>query len=176
MLQRGWTLKTSSIHGIGKAWRCFILALGPLTAMSWAADGVPVANGQSVFIPHFRNVLPGTFLLLLSDSPLFRLHEVTSLGWQIFIFRVALAAYGGSQARDLIRAAGLHHSQILATSSTYTIAHSNAGSLTHWVQSGIKPATSWFLVGFVSAAPWQELLDDKSFPKGTGHLAFCFLS
>ena len=52
-------------------------------------------------------------------------------------------AYGDSQARDPTgaTAAGLHHS------------HSNAGSLTHCVRPGIEPTTSWFLVGFVSAAP-----------------------
>ena len=42
-------------------------------------------------------------------------------------------------------------------SATYTAVHGNAGSLTHWVRSGIKPTTSWFLVRFVSAAPWWEL-------------------
>ena len=64
------------------------------------------------------------------------------------ISRAAPVAYGGSQARGLIGAvaAGLHHS------------HSNAGSLTHWARPEIESATSWFLVGFVSAAPWQELL------------------
>ena len=30
-------------------------------------------------------------------------------------------------------------------------------TLTHWVKPGIKPATSWFLVGFVSIASWQEI-------------------
>ena len=51
------------------------------------------------------------------------------------------AAYGGSQARDRIWAVatGLHHS------TQFT-----AGSLTHWVRPGIKPKTSWFLVGFVN--------------------------
>ena len=59
------------------------------------------------------------------------------------LFGAIPLTYGGSQARGLIRAtaAGLHHS------------HSNARSLTHWAWSGIKPATSWFLVGFVSTAP-----------------------
>ena len=38
----------------------------------------------------------------------------------------------------------------------YTTAHSNARSLTHWASPGVKPATSLFLVGFVSAVPWQE--------------------
>ena len=54
--------------------------------------------------------------------------------------------------------------QIWATSSTYTTAHSIAGSLTYWVRPGIEPvrpeiepATSWFLVRFVSAAPQWEL-------------------
>ena len=56
------------------------------------------------------------------------------------------AASGASWARCLFgaAAAGLHHS------------HSNAGSLIHWARPGIEPATSWFLVGFVSAAAWRE--------------------
>ena len=46
---------------------------------------------------------------------------------------------------------------IWAKSATFTTAHSNAGSLTHWVRPGIEPKTSWFLVGFVSSKPWREL-------------------
>ena len=42
---------------------------------------------------------------------------------------------------------------------TYTTAHGNAGSLTHWVRSGIEPTSSWLLVRFVSAAPQWELLE-----------------
>ena len=41
--------------------------------------------------------------------------------------------------------------RIQAVSLTYTTAHSNAGSLTHWVRTGIKPTTSWVLEGFVTA-------------------------
>ena len=65
-----------------------------------------------------------------------------------FFFRAAPTACGSSQARGLIgvAAAGLHHS------------HSNAGCLTHWARPGIEPASSWTLVGFISAAPQQELL------------------
>ena len=72
-------------------------------------------------------------------------------------------AYGDSQARSLTGAiaAGLSHSHshlgIQAVSATYTTAHGNIGPLTHWARPGIKPATSWLLVGFISAAPWQEL-------------------
>ena len=47
---------------------------------------------------------------------------------------------------------------IQATSATYTTAHGNDGSLTYRARPGIKPATSWSLVGFVSAAPQWELL------------------
>ena len=41
---------------------------------------------------------------------------------------------------------------------TYTTAHSNTRSLTHWSRPEIKPITSWFLVRFVFAVPWRELL------------------
>ena len=36
--------------------------------------------------------------------------------------------------------------------------HGNARSLTHWARSGIEPAYSWILVGFLTAEPLQELL------------------
>ena len=48
--------------------------------------------------------------------------------------------------------------QIQATSATYTPAHGNIRSLTHWVRLGIKSVISWFLVGFVSTAPQLEFL------------------
>ena len=61
------------------------------------------------------------------------------------------AAHGGSLAGGWVRAtaAGLHHShshshrQIQAASATYTTAHGNARSPTHWSRPGIKPASSW---------------------------------
>jgi len=40
--------------------------------------------------------------------------------------------------------------RIWATSATYTTAHGNAGSLTHWARAGTQPTTSWFLVGFIN--------------------------
>ena len=39
---------------------------------------------------------------------------------------------------------------IQASSATYTTAHGNARSLTHWARPGIELVTSWFLVGFVN--------------------------
>ena len=42
-------------------------------------------------------------------------------------------------------------------SATYSTAHGNARSSTPWARLRIEPKTSWFLVGFVSAASEQEL-------------------
>ena len=58
---------------------------------------------------------------------------------------------------------------IQAASVTYTIAHNNAGSLAHWVRPGIKPTSSWILVGCVTAEPQQELPIYRAFssPKTT---------
>ena len=53
----------------------------------------------------------------------------------------------------------------LSCISNYTIAHGNARSLTHLARPGIEPATSWFLVGFISPAPRQELQSWIFFPQ-----------
>ena len=94
-----------------------------------------------------------------------------SLGFCLFVclfvclfFKAKPAAYGGSQARGLVRAtaASLYHRlqqrQIWATSVAYTTAHGHARSLTYRARPGIKPETSQFPVKFVSAVPWRELL------------------
>ena len=47
--------------------------------------------------------------------------------------------------------------QIWDLSATYTPAHSNSGSLTHWVGPGNKPPFSWLVVSFVTAKPQWEL-------------------
>ena len=89
-----------------------------------------------------------------------RVHLSFRISGVFLLFRATSMAYGDSQARGQIRAvaAGLHQSHS-NTAVTYTIAHSNAGSLTHWVRPGIEPATSWFLVWFFFAEPWRELLE-----------------
>ena len=46
---------------------------------------------------------------------------------------------------------------IRAVSVNYTTAHSNVGSLTHWVRPGIEPASSWILVRFVTTEPQRKL-------------------
>ena len=49
--------------------------------------------------------------------------------------------------------------QIQAVSVTYTPAH--AISLTHGAGPGIKPVSSWILVGFVTTEPQWELLQNS---------------
>ena len=72
-------------------------------------------------------------------------------------------AYGSPQTRGCIKAAAasLYHSHsnsgIWASSMTYTPVHGNTGSLTHWVRPGIKPTTSWILVGFITTEPQWEI-------------------
>ena len=73
--------------------------------------------------------------LTLAGSPFF----LSFLSF--FFFKAAPTAYGVSQATGQIGAT--------AASATSTTAQGNTRSLTHWVRPGIKPATSWFLVGFV---------------------------
>ena len=82
--------------------------------------------------------------------------------------------YVSSQARGQIEviAAGLCHSHSNTGSKPcprpIPQLSGNAGSLIHLVRSGIEPASSWILVGFVTAKPWWEfqilaflgLLDD----------------
>ena len=60
-------------------------------------------------------------------------------------------------------------------SVTYTTAHGNARSLTPWARPVIKPSTSWFLVGFVSAAPRREVLQRVTFETGLFALSLMHL-
>ena len=96
--------------------------------------------------------------LCISHSPQ-QIHMLKSLS---FVFlRATPMAYGGSQPRGLNQSYCCwpipQQCRIQAVSATYTTARGNAGSLTHWVRPGMEPPTSWFLVWFVSAAPWWEL-------------------
>ena len=89
------------------------------------------------------------------------------------LFRAAPVAYESSQASGLIGANSCRPTPqaqglgIRATSATYTTAQGNTRLLTHWTRPGIEPVTSWFLVGFVSTAPWRELPHERYFKLGT---------
>ena len=70
-------------------------------------------------------------------------------------------AYGSSQARGQIRAISVPYTtatatQVWVTSTTYTTAHGNARSLTHWWR--IKHTSSWISVRLVTTEPQGELL------------------
>ena len=75
---------------------------------------------------------------------------------------VAPLSYESSQARSQIGsvAASLPQPQqwkIWAASGTYTTAHGNARSSTHWARPVIKPSFSWILSGFITVEPQREL-------------------
>jgi len=74
-----------------------------------------------------------------------------------FPFGATPKAYGSSMARGQIRAttAGLHHSHRHSNtrsepSVTYTTAHGNTASSTHWLRPGNKPTSSWIPVRFLT--------------------------
>ena len=86
------------------------------------------------------------------------------------LFRVTPTAHGGSQARGPIgaTAAGLCHSHSnarseLALRPTPQLMAMPDPQPTERGRAGIKPVTSWFLVGFVSTAPRRELPRIHSF-------------
>ena len=90
----------------------------------------------------------------------FKLNALETLFF-FLLFRAALKAYGGSQARghscQSTPQPQLH--RICAAFATYTTGHSNARSLTHRASPGIEPTTPCFLVRLFSTAPQWELLE-----------------
>ena len=95
-------------------------------------------------------------------------------GFWLFLGAIP-AAYGGSQARGLIRAVatGLYHSHShIDLSCVCDLHHSSQPYqiLNPLSNTRNQPATSWFLVGFISAAPRRELLllFFMAMPKGCG--------
>ena len=79
------------------------------------------------------------------------------------LFRATLVVYGISQARGWIGAVAAalcqRYSNTRSSILTYTTAHRNARFLSHRARPGIKPASSWILIRFVSPGPWWELPD-----------------
>ena len=79
----------------------------------------------------------------------------------ILFFRTTPAACGVSQARGPFgaTAAGLHHSCSNINPSRVCSLHHSSGQcrMLNPLRLGIEPATSWFLVRFISAMPRQEL-------------------
>ena len=103
--------------------------------------------------------------ILHSRPPFWRCSLFLFIYLDLLSLGATSTAYGGSQPRDRIWAvaASLHHSDSNVGSephlwATYTTAHSNAGSLTHWSSPRIQPVFSWILVGSLTTEPHWELL------------------
>ena len=78
------------------------------------------------------------------------------------LFRAAPAAYGGSQAKGPFGAVALAYATATATPDLSHVCDLHRSSRQPWIlnslsEAEIEPATSWFLVGFGSAAPQREL-------------------
>ena len=123
------------------------------------------------FIVVFSSEVPGRLQMCCNISPSF-----PGLGYiptccsdwntsvcHVFFFIAKHAAYGNSWAGGRIRVAAAGLCQIQTMSVTYTTAHGNVGSLTHWARPGMEPAALWILVRFVTAEPQQQLLGEGCF-------------
>ena len=98
------------------------------------------------------------------------------------LFRAIPVAYGASQARGSNWSCSCwlppqpKQHGIWAASVTYSTAHLNAGSLTHWARPGIEPTSSWML-GSLTTEPWWELQIPLYFRLHYFfHQCFCFYS
>ena len=91
----------------------------------------------------------------------FQLRRARVLLFLFCLFRATPMAYGCSHARGWLRAVAASlldsHSNAGSESTTYTTAHGNAGSLTHWARPGMEPTSSWMLAGFVNHWAMTEL-------------------
>ena len=92
----------------------------------------------------FDDILVEIFLSVLWDRLVYNFHFFCFI--YLFIFLLFWSqgghtcTYGSSQAR----------SQISAAAASLCHSNSNEGSLIHWARPGIKPESSWMLVGFVT--------------------------
>ena len=78
------------------------------------------------------------------------------------LFRATPTAYGNSQARGWIGVAAISHSHSQARLEPHLQLTlqltATPGPVTHWARPGIKPASSWILVIFLTHWATQELL------------------
>ena len=97
-----------------------------------------------------ENDLKSYFIIYLPET-WFELHHILNQKWELVSFFWG----GGLHPRhmDVPRLGGKWELQLLA----YTTAHGNLRSLTQWARPGIKPASSWMLIRFVTTEPWWKL-------------------
>ena len=126
----------------------------PAASTPWSSCTQLCISLPVCFLTSFQLPWLLTFRLTSFYVSLFYLSIYLSIYLFILLFRASSVVYGSCQARGWIAAtpAGLHHSHSNGSSEpclTYTTAHGNAGSPTHWARPGIKPASSWILVQFI---------------------------
>ena len=136
------------------------------TAFSPSNAAATHVKNTSVFSPD----LPSVFSLLSFGweyLPL-SLPNLSILGYVVVEFSGNSARFGGGDLSSflfyfILFALFIYFFRpVPSASSTDTTAHGNAGSLTHWVRTGIELASSWILVWFVTAEPRWELRDLSS--------------
>ena len=94
--------------------------------------------------------------IILSGATL----DISFIYYFFWLFRAIPTAYGSFQARGQTGAAATSLCHSNAGSEPHLrFTPQHTGSLTHWVGSEIKPASSWILVGFTTVEPQWELLD-----------------
>ena len=119
------------------------------------------------FDPWPGNVcMPQTWLLLQKKSKLMQKKKsmINKIAKKFFChFRASPIAYGGSQDRGLIGAKLPAYATATATPDQSHICdlHPSSQQCRILAKPGIKTATSWFLVRFVSTAPLRELQNSK---------------
>ena len=131
-------LDTLVPHGAPKAW--------PRVLLPW--PDMPPPTGK---IPHPAR--PTIFHPVLSLMGCISLPTHGIFFFFFGLFRAAPGAYAGSRLTPQPP-----QRRIRATSATYTTAHGDVGSLTHWERPGMEPASSRMLVRFISTEPHWELL------------------
>ena len=116
----------------------------------WLGSNVTVAVALASDLPPSYAEIP-RFINNNEISSLYTLLLKIWFWWVFFfplwLFRDTPMAYGSSQARGPIR----------ATASSLCHSDSHTRSLTYWASPGIKPTSSWILVGFITTEPWWEL-------------------
>ena len=77
----------------------------------------------------------------------------------LYLWHMEVPRLRGNQSCSCQPTAKPQQHEIWASCVTYTTAHGNAGSLTHWVRPGIEPVSSWMLVrsanrSAMTGTPW----------------------
>ena len=125
------------------SWQCQIL--NPLNEARDRTPNLEVLVGFISTVP--QQELP-LILFLYFQFQWFVSYHFLFFPLRLFFFFFGLFIFLVLHPRHMWPTPQPHRTQ--ATSATYTTAHSNAGSLTHWARPGIEPVSSWILARFVS--------------------------